>query len=195
MVLKAQLPSATKYNVQPGDLLDIYSEQKAISKEQAWAGPFKVVKIFYRQVRVQVQNLERQYSLDHVLPVACERKVKARLSSLHTNDEYSTTNTTCIYLTGYLNPSDPRENITAFDKMKIHDVAFLKQNKVFEVVNKDEVTNWQTSWGRFVMCVKEPGTCHERHKAKFVVHGHRDKEKKKLVHTSNRTCKIVLSGR
>lgn len=61
--LRAKLPPAASYSVAPGDDVYVYKE-----KDKQWKGPFKVVRVFEKQVFVDRNGKEAQYSLAHVLP-------------------------------------------------------------------------------------------------------------------------------
>lgn len=61
--LRTKLPPATHYHVDPGDEGFVHSEP-----EGKWRGPFQVKQTFDKQVYVDRNGTEAQYSMDHIIP-------------------------------------------------------------------------------------------------------------------------------
>lgn len=94
-------------------------------------------------------------------------------------------NTSRVYLTETLPMGDKRGSDSKFAAAKKKEVAGLKENRVFEVVFPEDVpANANILGGRFALTIKNKGTEKEMYKARYIVQGHRDREKYRLVHTS-----------
>lgn len=181
--LRSNLPPATKYLVSPGDSVYVYKE-----KEKRWRGPYTVTKTLQRQVWVQRPDKEAQYSLDHVLPVE-EADGTGLLSQVffalkqYKSDKRQKAR---VFLTEYLEPRDPRQDEPEFVKAKLKEIEGLAEQGTYEVEWKEDVPKGSNVLGgRFVLCIKNKGSGGEGFKARFVVQGHRDREKSRLVHTSS----------
>lgn len=81
-------------------------------------------------------------------------------------------------------PNDPRSDSSEFLLAK-KKVAGLITKGTFEIVAREDVPQGSNVFGgRFVLCIKNKGTGEEVFKARYVVQGHKDKDKSLLVHHS-----------
>ena len=89
------------------------------------------------------------------------------------------------FLTETLHPMDPRSDKPEFIEAKKREVKGLIDRGKWKVVLKEEVPKYSNILnGRFVLTIKNANTDHEIYKARYVVQGHRDKDKDFIVHES-----------
>lgn len=87
-------------------------------------------------------------------------------------------------MTEYLTPGYKREFGEQFTAAKREEIRGLRDKDIFKVVKKESVLNDANILGdRFVLCIKYNGIPQERHKARLVVEGLRDKDKHWLEHS------------
>lgn len=178
--LRAKLPPASRYDVNPGDAVFVYKEA-----EKRWKGPFRVVKVADKQVYVDRNGVEAHYSLDHVLP---ERAVDGEglIRQIHVGFASLTSlPPPQVFLTEVLHPRDSRGRSSQFEEAKLKEIEGLVKRGTYEVVLKEDVpVDANILGGRFVLSIKNKDTNEEKFKARFVVQGHTDREKNILVHSS-----------
>ncbi len=84
--------------------------------------------------------------------------------------------------------NDPRTSSAKMKAAIAKEITGLLDRGTFKIILRDEVPKGaNVVGGRFVLAIKEEGTEDERYRARFVVLGHRDKDKHQLVHASQ-TC-------
>lgn len=177
--LKSKLPPATKYLINPGDQVYVYSE-----KSKHWNGPFPVTRTFEKSVWVKRPDKEAQYSIDHTIPIqnAPHSAFINHLSSSFkdfTNEQHPIR----VYLTEVLKPGDHRATHPKFDEARQKEIHGLIERGVFKLILKEEVPPKANILGtRMILAIKNKNTDQELFKARLVVQGHRDKDKHKLVH-------------
>ena len=103
-----------------------------------------------------------------------------------------------VYLTKILSPGDPDCDSRYFRASKFAEVQGLKERETWDVVEKrDMPTGANVLGGRFVLDIKNFGSKDEKARARFVVQGHRDKEKDFLVHNTTslrqRSVRIIVT--
>lgn len=178
--LCSKIPPATRYIVRPGDDVYVHNE-----REKRWKRPFQVIRTFDKQVFVDRNGTETQYSIDHVLP---SNKIDGSemLSHIHHFLQTKTSHhSPRVFLTEILKPWDVRSNKPQFTEAKKREILGLLDKGTFSVVLTEEVPpTANVLGGRFVLSIKNKGTQHEAFKARFVVQGHLDQEKSRLVHHS-----------
>lgn len=90
-----------------------------------------------------------------------------------------------ILITEILRPRDARINMPGFVEAKKRELDGLIQKDTWEIVMKDEVPDDANILGaRFVLALKYTEKESPVFKARFVVQGHRDREKAALLHES-----------
>ena len=90
-----------------------------------------------------------------------------------------------VYATEVLLKSDPRYHNNKSQDAISDEISGLLERQAFAFVHESEIPeNANVLGGRMIMAIKNPDTELERYKARFVVQGHRDKEKDILIHTS-----------
>ena len=199
LALRARVPPAAMYNITPGENVFIHDE-----KSKKWLGPYPVSKTFNKAVWVNRPDGERQYSLDHCLPVAeatglnLIHHVHSSLAKFAPSGRNTDVSDFIIHITKVLEPGDPRQQEEAFQKAIEKEIAGLQENEVYEVVDRDTIpANSNILGGRFVLSIKNVDTADELFKARFVAQGHRDRDKNTLVHTAtslrHRSIRIIVA--
>lgn len=90
-----------------------------------------------------------------------------------------------ILITEVLHPRDPRCALPGFSAAKKSEIEGLIKKGTWSLVLRDEIPNNANILGaRFVLTLKDMEKEQPKFKARFVVQGHRDKEKSALVHES-----------
>ena len=198
--LKSKLPPATKFLIKPGDEVRVYRE---ISKK--WEGPFTVTKTSPKLISVTDGIKVKQFNITTVLPIAAETNDADHKHDMETlqGKEPSTNLVTTtaydnIYLTEVLLKSDPRYTSSKSQEAIKPEIEGLLERKAFAFVDiKDIPVGANILGGRIILAIKNPGTLTERHKARFVVQGHKDREKGFLVHISKtvryRNLRLMIS--
>lgn len=83
-----------------------------------------------------------------------------------------------ILLTEVLDPGDEREKLPQFDIAKAKELGGLARRGVYKIVLKEDIPdNGNVLGSRFVLSIKNTETDQEIYKARYVVQGHKDKEK------------------
>lgn len=178
--LRSKIPPASTYQVNVGDDVYVYKE-----KDKKWRGPFQVIRIFDKQVFVNRDGKEAQYSITHVLPVEKANGLTLVYHVRRSLGKTASRQPPQVFLTEVLKPWDPRTNHTSFDPAKQKEILGLIDKGTYEVVFREEVPdNANILGGRFVLAIKNKDTAQELFKARFVVQGHLDKEKSVMVHNS-----------
>lgn len=178
--LRAQLPPASKYMVNPGDQVYVHHE-----KDKNWKGPYNVVRTFDKMVWVNRPDKEAMYRIDHVLPA---KHTPDNIFINHfssTCKQWTRADESCrIFLTEILKPGDYRADDPKFEKAIDKELKGLER-EVYEIVIKEDVPQDANVLGcRIVLTIKIKDTDQELYKARLVAQGHRDREKHKLVHPS-----------
>ena len=165
-----------------GDPVLVYRE-----RTKKWEGPFKFVSQDGKTVKVQPpRGNEQEFSVSAVKPYQ-------KSSTLHTAMREALRRIGCLPV----NRNSPREsdvysiiiikdpNDRRFDAAKKNEINGLLNRGAFELVHKSLVPKGANILrGRFVLAIKEPDTDKETLKARFVIQGHRDREKKTMVKES-----------
>ena len=87
------------------------------------------------------------------------------------------------YLTEVVNTDDPRADSQLFEVAKAEEINGLRKRKTWRVMSqKDHPERANVLSGRFVLTLQNVGTKEEKAKARNVSQGHRDKQKRKMVH-------------
>ena len=90
-----------------------------------------------------------------------------------------------VYITEIIEKGDPRYGNTKMKDAIRKEIEGLLERGTFKIVVREEIpNNPNILGGRFVLAVKNPSTKEEVYKARFVVQGHRDRDKAILVHAS-----------
>ena len=88
-----------------------------------------------------------------------------------------------IFFTEIINKGDPREKL--FEDAKRKEIEELINRGTFKIVLQEDLPeNANIIPSRFVLAIKNGENNKEVHKARFVLGGHRDKEKRTIVHNS-----------
>lgn len=127
---------------------------------------FRVVKLSRTQVLPKSEDLDRKNITDRLHQL---RPLNSHLSP-------------GVLLTEVLKPNDPRRIYGAFDEAIANEVVGLLNKKAFLVVVRQEIDDQANILGgSFVLSIKKD-TNQEVVKARYVVQGHLDREKRFLVH-------------
>lgn len=88
-----------------------------------------------------------------------------------------------VHFTEVILPRDPRSGL--FDEAKRREIEGLLQRGTFKLVLREELpSNPNIVPSRFVLAIKREGNGEEVFKARFVLGGHIDKEKRNVVHSA-----------
>ena len=192
--LRSKLPPATKYLIKPGDDVRVYRE-----RSKRWNGPFKVTKVSDKIISVTDGEKVKQFNITSVLPMkprANDTDLTRDMSGIERY--YLITQDESQYPSEILNKSDPRYTCPSSLNAIKQEIEGLLARNAFEFTKLDKIPkNANILGGRFILAIKQPGTTNERYKARFVVQGHKDREKEYIVHTSrtirHKNIRIMLT--
>lgn len=140
--------------------------------------------------------MEKQYSLHQVIKADEYSRIingDAELDSLKEimthfisqPEKHHNGPTFNIHITEILTPSDPRSQSAETKMAKRKELEDLIRRVTWKIVAHDEVpADANIMTGGFVITIKDTETNQPRVKARFVIHGNRDRDKNYLVHTS-----------
>ena len=189
--LRHRVPRSADASFQPGDMVLVWREKRINNRIGEWVGPYSVATADYGTKIVHVQesqdDLARPYNFAQVKPYISEVNVShAFLAELHSGlKEYSTDVNGDVFLTEVLSPNDPRASSARMSEAKKAEIKGLLERGTFKVILREEVPpNANVLPGRFVLSIKSTEDGQERFKARYVIGGHRDRQKAFMVHTS-----------
>ena len=94
--------------------------------------------------------------------------------------------TTGVHLTEIIPLGDPRAYSAEMTAAKKAEIRSLLERKTFKVILKEELpTNGNILPGRFVLAIKSTEDGKIKHKARYVIGGHRGKFKDLMVHSTS----------
>jgi Reverse transcriptase (RNA-dependent DNA polymerase) len=135
--------------------------------------------------RPQLERLHRHFvhpsasKLHALLRRAYPDELSSAVKLAHISSK-KTTDT--VFITEVLSLGDLREK--RFDSAKRDEILGLINRNTFRLVSRSGENNPKIVPGRFVLAIKNPGTDKEFLKARFVLGGHQDREKRSIVHNS-----------
>ena len=162
--LRKNPPPASEYRFQTNQPVYVYRE-----KLKHWTGPHLVMSCDKKQVLVNLGKREgaSNFNISQIKPAKLPS-----FSELKDNIEESPQ----IYITEVIKSNDPRAK--NFDEAKKKEILGLIEKGTFKIVLKSEAGDDPNIIPcRFVLAIKNVGTGEEILKARFVLAGHRDKEK------------------
>lgn len=165
--LKAAPPSAASAAITPGDMVYVWREGP-----RCWMGPVPVLDRNGKDCTVLLNQTPKSFNITQLKP--------ARVSNPSPAEK------TFIFLTEVIEKSDPRA--AQFDAAKKAEILSLIDRGTFSIVLRPEDSRSPKPNilpSRFVLAIKHKDTGETKLKARFVVGGHRDREKRELVHVSN----------
>lgn len=191
--LRSKLPPATKYLILPGDLVRVFRERSG-----RWEGPFTVTKVSKKIISVTDGIKVREFNITAILPIAPRTGDQDLKHDMTTLQAFVRENGESLYPVEVLKKSDPR---TRSDKCKNAintEIEGLLSRGAFKYVRREDIPHdANILGGRFVLSIKQPNTEEELYKARFIVQGHKDKEKGFIIHISktvrHKNIKILLT--
>ena len=178
--LRSKLPPATKYLIKPGDQVRVYREQT-----RKWEGPFTVHRTTPKIISVTDGRKVKQFNISSVLPIAPQSNDADLKHDMEMIDKQEAANVYPTYVTEVIKKSDTRyKSKESKDAIQL-EITRLLNRKAFAFVNEKEIPpESNILGGRIILAIKNPNTPTERYKARFIVQGHKDREKEFLIHTS-----------
>ena len=206
--LNRKMPSAAHKVYTPGQQVYVYRERK-----KHWEGPFTVIKVQTpKSVVLDVgRKLKQQpFNVAQIKPAKTavqdgpldleqldktkrhtqdkrrsqrQRFTPSRFIPIFLSIDENDLRRNGIMYTKVISPGDPRTDV--FDEAKRKQLAGLFKRGTFHLVLREEVgLKPNIIPTRFVLSIKRSDDDKEVLKARFVLGGHRDREKSSLVHTS-----------
>ena len=144
--------------LEPGDAVYVWREKPSL-----WLGPYRVSQSDGKTVFVSINQKEVPFSI-----TAVKRCLGDSIN---------------IHWTEIIHPGDPRSNSPEMLEAIRKEMQGLVQKGTFRLTILPEQERFNVVPSKFVLCLKhEDGKT--RHKARFVMGGHKDVEKKLQVHTA-----------
>ena len=128
----------------------------------------------------------KQFNITSVLPMAPKSNDIDLQNDIGSIQRYYLTNLLHHqYPSEILQKSDPRYTNKDSTEAITQEINGLLERKAFEFTPLHRLPeDANILGGRFILAIKQPGTPNERYKARFVVQGHKDREKNYIIHTS-----------
>lgn len=172
LAAKKPVAPAERPQYQPGDLVYVYRE-----KERAYTGPHMVASAHGKQVRLHVgdRNGPKSFNKAQVRPAPLPNAFK----SGQTEPRYPLQ----VLHTEILSAGDAREGLFSEEKRK--ELLGLLERGVFKIVLREEAGDRPNIVpSRYVLAIKHSEKPDEspRLKARFVLGGHVDKDRNRIVH-------------
>lgn len=194
--LRSKIPSAASSFYRPGDLVYVSRERP----HKRWSGPHSVVHSDAKEVLVDVgESLgPRQFNISQIkparLPPIMDMLSKgSRRPYIHPATPVATnecqqgiriSGSSSIHLTEIIDPGDPRA--AAFGEAKKREIEGLLARGTFKLVRRQDAgPRPNVVPSRFVLTSKTQDDGSKLLKARFVLGGHRDRDRRRLVHNSN----------
>lgn len=186
LAIRKNIPASALYNFTAGDLVLIYRE---LGKNTAnWTGPYKILRVEDKNIFIDRQGEEVKHSVHQAKPFikAGTDEILYNLCVALRPASSTAENLKEALLTRVIPIASPEMNSPRFNNAKRKEITGLQEKGVWEIIDRDQVPrDANVLNGRFVLSIKNEGTTEEKEKARFVVQGHKDKEKNFLVHNSN----------
>jgi hypothetical protein len=177
--LRKQPPPAANYIIRPGDRVYVYREQLS-----HWTGPHVVTSVDGKDIAIDLgeRTGPRHFNCAQVKPAFIS-------PDPHDLSTENLSKTAPILFTEVIKSGDPRAAM--FDQAKRDEIMGLIERGTFKLIQRKDAGPHPTIVpGRFVLAIKTAdgsasgNSGSEILKARFVLGGHRDRDKFKLVHNS-----------
>ncbi|MEM1283154.1 MAG: reverse transcriptase domain-containing protein [Chlamydiota bacterium] len=186
----SKVPRNADLVLNPGDMVRVFRET-----DRKYLGPYPVIRVDGKQVFILINDKEIQHSIHQVLHASEYDKIangellldemKTMFSSFISRPLHESNDPYRIHITEVLHPADPRAFGKLATEAKKKEIEGLIRKGTWKIVLKEEVprdANVLTS--HFVITIKDVETNQPIFKARYVIHGHKDKEKDFLVHNT-----------
>ncbi len=201
--LRSKIPPSAKYLFKPGEDVKVFREEP-----KKWIGPFSVVRVENKIITVTDGTKTKPFNVAQVMLMTApkhDKELRRALDIIFDPEprytaNYASSDTTIarvlfnergehcssVYLTEVLERSDPRCYDELAQEAILNEIHGLLIQDAFEFIRrKDIAKNPNIVPSQFVHARKNVNTPQERQKARFVVGGHRDKDKLVLIHLSS----------
>ena len=185
--LRHTVPPAADHSYRPGDKVLVWRE-KHYGKHGEWIGPFPVFGTDEAKKLVFVQDIpvgpSRPYNFAQVkLYRTPETATSTNFQEIHSRlKRFSSVPT---FLTETLQRGDPRVFSTEMTAAKEAEIKNLLDRGTFAIIPKKDVPlGANVLPGRFVLTIKSSDDGQVKHKARYVIGGHRDRFKDFMVHSA-----------
>ncbi|MEM6805931.1 MAG: reverse transcriptase domain-containing protein, partial [Bacteroidota bacterium] len=186
----SKVPRNANLTLKPGEKVRVFRET-----DKKYLGPYPVVRVDGKQVFVLVKDKEVQHSIHQVLPASEYDKIlngdkvidelQTMFSSFTSRPRHPTCPPYQIHITEVLHSADPRAHGPLADEAKRTEIEGLIKKGTWKVVLKEEIPDdANILTGHFVITIKDVESDTPIFKARYVIHGHKDKEKDILVHNT-----------
>lgn len=190
--LRHRTPASTDQIYIPGDMPLVWRENIVNNRIGEFLGPYKVRSFNCETKLVYIED-EKSKSIQpfcttqvkpYILPQKLSTTYMAQLG--HALKRFkSPSPSDDIFVTKLLTRCDKRSSIPSIQEARQSEMESLFRRGKFRVILKEEVpTNANVLPGRFFLAIKSTKDGKIKHKAGFVIGGHRDKLKDFMVHSS-----------
>jgi transposase InsO family protein len=180
--LKRRPPPASSYCIMPGDKVAVYREGL-----REFTGPYIATGVHGKEILVELGQSTgpRSFNIAQVKPWPLQNEGAPALDRPQfplVRDKTPLPGLSEIHWTEVVYPNDPRTKLFDFEKQK--ELYGLIERGTFRLVLREESgARPNIIPSRFVLSIKHESG-HEKLKARFVLGGHRDREKKSQVHST-----------
>lgn len=186
------VPRSSNHVYQPGEQEIVWREKQVNSRIGEWVGPFTVLSMDESRKLVDIQDADisaaRPFNVVQVKPFFNPHHT-AHYFIINVAEHFrpysSPIQREDIFMAEVLSPNDPRAHTTEMSEAKRSEIRILLSRGTFKVILKEDIQrNGNVLLGRVVLALKSTIDGNVKHKARFVIGGHRDKLKELMVHSS-----------
>jgi transposase InsO family protein len=192
--LKRRPPPASSYVIRPGDTVAVYRE-----RIREYKGPYVVTSTDGKDIKLDLGESTgpRSFNISQVKPwpLLNTDLPLARPQLPMVRDKPPIPELATVHWTETIYSADPR--VALFDDAKRKELFGLIERGTFRLVLREDAgPNPNIIPSRFVLGIKHESGA-ERLKARFVLGGHRDRERKSLIHNSttlkHQSVRLILA--
>eukprot|EP00171_Calliarthron_tuberculosum_P022791 IDg22791t1 len=190
--LMSKVPRNADLILHPGDQVRVYRET-----DKKYVGPYPILRVDDKQVFLLIKDKEVQFSLHQVILSSKYDSIvngENTVQIIHNaTKQFRSSNRTMrqkqkplsVHITEIVRPKDPRAWTQEVRDAKQAELKNLAKRGTWKIVSTEEVPpNSNILTGMFVISIKNCETDNPVFKARYVIHGHKDREKEELVHSS-----------
>ena len=196
--LRHAVPTAANRSYEPGDQVLVWREKIVDNRIGEWLGPFAVASFQPEKKLVLIQYENRgppePFNVVQMKPyITLEAISQSFMSDLNASVSYycepennsNSDTSTQIHLTEIIDVKYPRSTSTEMTATKKKEIRNLLERGTFKVILKEDIpTDANVLPGGVVLAIKSAEDGEIKFKARYVIGGHRDKEKNMMVHTA-----------
>ena len=190
--LRHATPSSASIVYSPGDQVLVWREKQFDSRIGEWVGPFTITAVDEEKKQVFIQDSRvgqsRPFNIAQVKRYhQPEQLAETFMADLRNSLQYfQSPEDDDVYLTEIIPNRDERATSVEMREAKLQEIKNLLNRGTFKVILREEIPkDVNVLPGRFVLALKSTEDGEIKHKARYVIGGHRDRLKHMMVHSTS----------